>query len=55
MKIATSLEQGKKLTEILPRETRESADMYWWSSNKRSYLEVMEGCDFVEEYGNVRA
>lgn len=52
MKIATSLEQGKKLTEILPHE---SADMYWWSSNKKSYLEVMEGCDFVEEYGNVCA
>lgn len=52
MKIATSLEQGKKLTEILPRE---SADMYWWSSNKRSYLEVMEECDFNKEDGDVRA
>jgi len=56
MKIATNLEQGRKLTEILPIE---SADMYWWcassNSGKRHYLEVMEGCDFVEEYGNVRA
>lgn len=56
MKAFTDLEQGRKLTEILPIE---SADMYWWcaSSNfgERYYIEAMDDADFSEEEGHVRA
>ena len=56
MKAFTDLEQGRKLTEILPIE---SADMYWWcaSSNfgKRYYIEAMDDADFSEEEGHIRA
>ena len=52
MKGYTNLEQSKKLIEILPLE---SADMYWWSSGKRYYIEAMDDGDFNEREGNVRA
>ena len=52
MKSYTDLEQSKKLAEILPLE---SADMYWWSSGKRYYIEAMDDGDFNEREGNVRA
>ena len=46
MKGYTDLEQSKKLAEFLPIE---SADMYWWSSGKRYYIEAMDDGDFNEE------
>ena len=52
MKAFSDLEQSKKLAEILPIE---SADMYWWSSGKRYYIEAMDDGDFNEEEGHVRA
>lgn len=58
MKAFTDLEQGRKLTEILPIE---SADMYWWfasanNTNKRYYyIEAMDDADFNEEEGHIRA
>lgn len=48
----TSREQSRKLAEILPLE---SADMYWWSSGKRYYIEAMDDGDFNEEEGHIRA
>ena len=47
----TTIEQSRKLAEILPIE---SADMYWWSSGKRYYVEAMDDGDFNEE-GDIRA
>ena len=52
MKAFTDLEQSKKLAEILPLE---SADMYWWYSDKRYYIEAMDDGDFNEEEGHIRA
>ena len=52
MKSYTDLEQSKKLAEILPLE---SADMYWWSTSKRSYIEAMDDGDFNEAEGHIRA
>ena len=52
MKAFTDLQQSKKLTEILPLE---SADMYWWSSGKRYYIEAIDDGDFNEEEGHIRA
>ena len=51
-KIATDLEQSKKLAEILPLE---SADMYWWPTSIRYYIEAMDDGDFNEEEGHIRA
>ena len=48
----TTLEQSFKLAEILPIE---SADMYWWSSGKRYYIEAMDDGDFNEGEGHIRA
>ena len=48
----TDLYQSKKLARILPLE---SADMYWWSSGKRYYIEAMDDGDFNEEEGHIRA
>lgn len=45
MKSYTDIEQSKKLAEILPLE---SADMYWWSTSLRYYIEAMDDGDFVE-------
>ena len=52
IKAYTDLSQSKKLAEILPLE---SADMYWWSSGKRYYIEAMNDGDFNEEEGHIRA
>ena len=52
IKAYTDLEQSKKLAEILPLE---SADMYWWSSGKRYYIESIDDGDFNEREGHVRA
>lgn len=52
IKSYTTIEQSRKLAEILPLE---SADMYWWSSGKRYYIEAMDDGDFNEKEGHVRA
>ena len=52
IKSFTTLEQSKKLAEILPLE---SADMYWWSSGKRCYIEAIDDGDFNEKEGHIRA
>lgn len=52
MKAFTDLEQSKKLAKILPLE---SADMYWWFSGKRYYIEAMDDGDFNEKEGHIRA
>ena len=52
MKAYTDIEQSKKLAEILPIE---SADMYWWPTSLRYYIEAMDDGDFNEEEGHVRA
>ena len=51
MKSYTDLEQSKKLVEILPLE---SADMYWWSSGKRYYIEAIDDDDYDED-NDIRA
>lgn len=45
IKSYTDISQSKKLAEILPLE---SADMYWWSTNLRYYIEAIDDGDFVE-------
>lgn len=52
IKSHTDLQQSKKLAEILPLE---SADMYWWPTSIRYYIEAMDDGDFNEEEGHVRA
>ena len=52
IKSYTDIEQSKKLAEFLPLE---SADMYWWSSGKRYYIEAMDDGDFNEKEGDIRA
>lgn len=52
MKSYTDLEQSKKLAEILPIE---SADMYWWPTSLRYYIEAMDDGDFNEKEGHIRA
>lgn len=52
IKSYTDIEQSKKLAEILPLE---SADMYWWSSGRRHYIEAMDDGDFNEKEGHIRA
>ena len=52
IKLCTDLEQSKKLAEILPLE---SADMYWWSTSLRYYIEAIDDGDFNEEEGHIRA
>ena len=46
MKSYTDIEQSKKLSEFLPLE---SADMYWWSSGKRYYIEAIDDDDYDED------
>ncbi len=47
-KICTTIEQSKKLADILPIE---SADVYWWYSGKRYYVESesMDDNDYNSE------
>lgn len=52
MKSYTDIEQSKKLAEFLPLE---SADMYWWATSKRYYIEAMDDGDFNEREGHIRA
>ena len=50
-KICTSIEQSKKLAEILPIE---SADMYWWPTSLRYYIEAIDDGDFNDK-ADIRA
>ena len=43
-KICTSIEQSKKLIEL--GIDANTADMYWWYSGKRYYVESMDDNDF---------
>lgn len=52
-KICTSIDQSKKLIEL--GIDVNTADMYWWSTSKRSYIEAMYIGDFYEEKGHIRA
>ena len=52
MKAYTDNEQSKKLAEFLPLE---SADMYWWPTSIRYYIEAIDDGDFNEEEGHIRA
>ena len=52
-KICTSLEQSKKLLEL--GIDVNTADMYWWSTSKRSYIEAMDDGDFNEAEGHIPA
>lgn len=46
-KICTSIEQSKKLIEL--GIDIDTADMYWWYSGKRYYVESMDDNDFNKE------
>ena len=52
-KICTDIEQSKKLIEL--GVDVNTADMYWWYSGKRFYVEAMDDDDFNEEEGHIRA
>jgi len=52
-KICTSLEQSKKLIEL--GIDVNTADMYWWSTSLRYYIEAMDDGDFNEAEGHVPA
>ena len=52
MKSCTDLDQSIKLAEFLPIE---SADMYWWATSKRYYIEAIDDGDFNEAEGHLRA
>lgn len=52
-KICTDIEQSKKLIEL--GIDVNTADMYWWSTSKRSYIEAMDDGDFDETEGHIPA
>ena len=52
-KICTDIEQSKKLLELGIDIT--TADMYWWYSGKRYYIEAMDDGDFDETEGHIPA
>lgn len=52
IKSFTDLPQSKVLAEFLPLE---SADMYWWPTSLRYYIEAMDDGDFNEKEGHIRA
>ena len=52
-KISTSVEQSKKLIE-LGIDTN-TADMYWWATSLRYYIEAMDDGDFNEAEGHIHA
>lgn len=51
--IATSIEQSKKLIEL--GIDINTADMYWWHTSLRYYLEAMDDGDFNEVAGDIHA
>ena len=52
-KICTSIEQSEKLIEL--GIDVNTADMYWWATSKRYYIEAMDDGDFNEREGHIRA
>ena len=46
-KICTSIDQSKKLIKLGIGVN--TADMYWWDSSKRYYIEAMDDGDFNEK------
>lgn len=52
-KICTSLEQSKKLIEL--GIDVNTADMYWWPTSLRYYIEAMDDGDFDETEGHIPA
>ena len=51
--IATTIEQSKKLIEL--GIDVNTADMYWWATSKRYYIEAMDDGDFNEAEGHIKA
>lgn len=52
-RIATTIEQSKRLIEL--GIDVNTADMYWWHTSLRNYIEAMDNGDFDEEAGDIRA
>lgn len=52
-KICTSIEQSQKLIELGIDVS--TADMYWWATSKRYYMEAMDDGDFNEREGHIPA
>lgn len=52
-KICTSIEQSKKLIEL--GIDVNTADMYWWPTSLRYYIETMDDGDFNEDEEHIRA
>lgn len=52
-KICTSINQSEKLIEL--GIDINTANMYWWSTSKRSYIEAMDDGDFNEAEGHIPA
>lgn len=52
-KICTDIHQSKKLIE-LGIDTN-TADMYWWATSLRYYIEAMDDGDFNEAEGHIPA
>jgi hypothetical protein len=52
-KICTNIDQSKKLVEL--GIDVKTADMYWWDSSKRYYIEAMDDGDFNEAEGHIPA
>ena len=52
-KICTSIKQSQKLIDLGINE--DTADMYWWATSIRYYIEAMDDGDFNEAEGHIRA
>lgn len=52
-KICTDINQSKKLIEL--GIDVNTADMYWWPTSLRYYIETMDDGDFNEDGGHIRA
>ena len=52
-KICTDINQSKKLIEL--GIDVQTADMYWWTTSSRYYIEAMDDGDFNEAEGHIRA
>lgn len=52
-KICTSVDQSQRLIEL--GIDVNTADMYWWTTSSRYYIEAMDDGDFNEAEGHVPA
>lgn len=52
-KICTDISQSEKLIEL--GIDPNTADMYWWATSKRYYIEAMDDGDFNEAEEHIRA